>query len=283
MSEFLMLRQISQDFRRLSSAFLRTKDSDGLAYVKRLYNYINQEQTIKKYIDNAYAISDYDCNNFIVNDAFSRDNFNIPDNEVDHVKAMYDLLESLVNSQPPIYLRGLGWRFFPATKGTNEAIQAFLDKAFKPLIDYITASLSKEMMSLEQNIPTMQVTQNIEKVIGTANAGQHINSVNYSIQQTDLVEVLELLNVFRTEIEASTLDLDAIDKEFVLDDLKQMEEQVNTKSPDQTRIKKAMSGVKKFLEAVTIKAAATTIVSNAPAIIQKGSELLNRFECITQC
>jgi len=281
MSEFLKLRKISQDFRRLSSTFLRTNESDGLAYLNRLYNFINQEESIKKYIDDAYSVSDYDCNNFIVKDRTPRQRLNIPDKEADHIKAMYGLLEGLATHTPPVYLAGFSMNFDISKTNRDQAIQAFLDKAFKPLIHYITDSLSKEMMSLEQNIPNVQVNQNIEKVYGTANVGQNIHSINYSgHKQNDLSQVLELLNIFRAEIEAGSLDPE--EKEFVLDDLMQINEQIKSDSPDQTRFKKAKNGVKKFLEAVATKAAATAVVSNLPVIIEKGTEFLNRIEQIFQ-
>jgi len=275
MNNFLKLRQTSQDFRRLSSTFLRTKENDGLAYVKRLYNFINNEPAIKKHIDEACSNSDFDCNNFISQDGYSRQKLNIPDNEVDHIKAMYDLLNSLALQEPEVYLAGFSRSFDPSKMGGDQAIQAFLDKAFKPLIHYITDSLSKEMMALEQHIPSMQINQNIDKVYGTANAGHTISSVNYSIQQSDLSDVLELLSTFRTEIENSNID--AEEKEFLLDDLSQIAEQAESSNPDQTRAKKAMNGMKKFIESVTTKVAANIVVANAPAIIATGNELLERL------
>ena len=279
MSNSLNLRKTSQDFRRLSSNLLRTKDADGLAYVKRFYDFINQDAIIKQYIDDACNASEYDCNNFIIIDGITgqRRKFNIPNNEIDHVKAMYDLLESLLNHEPPImHLSGLSRSFNPSISNYNQSIQAFLDNAFKPLINYINDSLSKEMMSLEQTIPNVHVHQTIEKVYGTANAGPNIQSVNYSNhQQNNFKELTELLSVFRAEIENSSLD--AEEKEFAVDDLRQIKEQIESDTPDLTRIKKAKNGIKNFLAAVATKAAATVVVSNAPSIIEKGTEFLNRL------
>jgi len=273
-SDLLHLRQMSQGFRRLSSTFLRTKESDGLAYMKRLYNYISQEQSIKKYIDAACEISNYDSNNFIVADGVSgqRRRLNIPENEYDHIKAMYDLLEGMLTQEPPLYLAGFCFGF-DTSKSRNESIQSFLDKAFKPLIHFITDSLSKEMMALERNTPS--IVQNIDKVYGTANAGNNITSINRTSQSNDLTNVLELLEAFRLEIEKCPLDKD--EKEFALDDLAQIKEQIESSSPDSTRFKKARFGVGKFIESVATKVATKAIVANAPELVARGNEFLSSF------
>jgi len=281
MSDFLTLRQINHDFRRLSSAFLRTRESDGLAYVKRLYNFINQEQHVKKCIDSICSSSDYNCNDLIIEDGYSGQKLIIPDNEADHIKAMYDLLNSLALQEPPIYLAGFSRSFDSSNMDSDRAIQSFLDKAFKPLIHYIIGSLSKEMMALEEHIPTMQFNQNIGKLIGTANTGQNVISVNYSIQSSDLSDILNLLSTFRIEIESSLVDNE--EKEFVLDDLAQVEEQVKSNTLDQIRTKKAINGIKKFIESLTTKVVANVVVANGQTLIATGSELLNRLRQIISC
>jgi len=281
MNNLLHLRQTSQDFRRLSSTFLRTKDSDGLAYMKRLYGYINQEQTIKKYIDEACAVSAFDCNNFIVSDSITgqRQRLNIPENEADHILAMYDLLDSIATQEQPFNFAGFCCSFYPSQTNRNESIQEFLDKAFKPLIHFIIDSLSKEMMTLERSTP--QIGQYIEKVVGTANAGSTITSINYSIQPNELNNILNLLTAFQSEIEKCSLDKN--EKEFVLDDLAKIKEQIESTSPDSTRIKKAKIGVEKFIESVAAKLTAKAIYANAPELIAKGNEFINSLGQTCPC
>ena len=276
MDELTKLRQISQDFRRVSSALLLTTVNDDMAYVKRFYTYINGEPVIKSLIDAAINESDYDCEQFIVDDGMNRQKFNIPEKEVDHVKAMYDLLQGLVEHDPPINLSGYCYGF-DYKRNFNESIKSFLDKAFRPLINFVTGSLSKEMMVLEQKIPRVQYTQNIQTVQGTANMGENVTSHNNTFVQSDLKEIMDLMAVFKDAIENSSLD--AEEKESALDDLMQIKEQLESDAPNQTRMKKAVSGIKSFIGDLTTKVAANMIACNAPEIVAAGNAFLQGLGC----
>ena len=83
--------------------------------------------------------------------------------------------------------------FVPSGAKFDEIIRNFLDKAFKPLIDFINDAISKELMLLEDDkVPTF--TQNIEKVYGTVNQQGKgtINSTTFIYpEQTE--KILDLL------------------------------------------------------------------------------------------
>ena len=275
MNDLTKLREISLQFRRLSSSFLRTTDNDNLVYVKRLYAYLNNEPVVKRYIDDALLRSDYDYEQFITLRKFTQNQYeiNVPENEIDHVKAMYNFLEYLATDEQVEYLAGIALSFGRSSKNYNELIQVFLDKTFKHLINFITDSLSRDMMALEQNKANMQITQNIFGNQNTANAGETIISGN-TYGQNNLKDLISLMSIFQQEVLKYPLDEE--EKIFVLDDLIEIKEQAESDTPNLTRIKKAVNGVKKFINDVTSKVAANVITSNTTSLLESGREFIEK-------
>jgi hypothetical protein len=248
---------------------LRTTNNDKYIYVKRLYAYLNEQPIIQDIISKKIAGSDYDCEQFV--DPASHmghgNKVNIPVNEADHIKAMYSLLGELAGSENQSMI-GIAMSFhYTSSRKFDDIIQSFLEKVFKPLIDFIVDALSKEMMVLEQSKLTPQFNQHIEHNYGTANVGETITSTNI-VQQSDLQEILSLITTLKSEIENSSVGEQ--EKESVFDDLDVIKEQAEADTPKPSRLKKAISGIKTFVAGATGGAtAATALVVSANTLVEK--------------
>ena len=88
-----LYKKISLDFRRAASNFLRTEYNNEDIPLRRFYNYIETEKTIKEIIDNKIKDVEYDYHDCFTKDEFGRSYINIPLDEGEHIKAMYDYLK----------------------------------------------------------------------------------------------------------------------------------------------------------------------------------------------
>ncbi|MBB6629987.1 hypothetical protein [Clostridium algidicarnis] len=71
----------------------------------------------------------------------------IPIDESKHIKAMYEYLIDITNEKADIRWRVQ--RFYHSRGKWNDIIREYLDKLFKPLVDFIIDSLSMEMIEME--------------------------------------------------------------------------------------------------------------------------------------
>ena len=146
--------------------------------------------------------------------------------------------------------------FVPSGAKFDEIIRNFLDKAFKPLIDFINDAISKELMLLEDDkVPTF--TQNIEKLYVTVNQQGKgtINSTTFIYpEQTE--KILDLLEKIIPSVD-KIAGVPQSDLEDVKDDLLSVEEQISSLAPKKNRLQKALTGIKGFLEQISTKVAVT--------------------------
>ena len=128
-------KKISLDFRRVASNFLRTEYTNQDIPLRRFYNYIEKEETIKNIIADKINGVDYDYHECFGKDQFGISYIDIPLDEEKHIKAMYDYLKYIVDND--IALDRLAMEFPCGSKKITDYLQNFIDMAFKPLIDYI--------------------------------------------------------------------------------------------------------------------------------------------------
>ena len=280
MSRLLELRYISQDFRRVASHFLNTKHNDGNSYLSRFYDYINQETLIKGYVDEILTASDYDTNNFILQDRGAWDEIVVPKKEADHLKCIYILLETLVTHEPEIPLSGFSFRFrMSSSNNFDDMIRAFLSYVFTPFINYITDKIGKEMMMLEENETRGQFHPTIGVVHGTVNTGETISSINITNVTGDTQDFMALIKSLK-EHEFFNICEDE-DKASILDDIEQIEEQVSSSAPNKLRFTKAVSSIKKCLGSVAIKVAANAVskqlIDNFSGIVETLENLSSKL------
>ena len=259
MNTYKELRELSLNFRRLSSNFLNSRDSDANILIQRFKKYIDETPFISELITQTISGVDYDYHECFRARAHGGWSEVVPPvDEKCHIKAMYDYMSAIIESNN---VRGAAMSYFvPSGTKFDEMIRNFLDKAFKPLIDYINDAISKELILLEEDkVPTF--TQHIEKVYGTVNQqGQGtINSTTfvYPEQAEPILSLLERIIPSVDQIEGVSQS----DLEDVKDDLLSVEEQVSSQAPKKSRLQKALAGIKGFLGQVSTKTAVTLAVN----------------------
>ena len=138
------LRSISLDFRRISSNLLRTSYEQADVALTRFYNFINGTNWIYNLLQPIITETDYDFREcFMPSDR--RREFVIPLDEKKHIKAQYDYMRYIIESEK-VNILGLAMKHCINEKKFDDMVQVFFSDAFKPLIDYINDSISKEMI-----------------------------------------------------------------------------------------------------------------------------------------
>lgn len=258
------LREISLSFRRLSSSFLNSSDNDAAVLIQRFKKYIDETPFISELIQHTISGVEYDYHECFKSNVHGGWSEVVPPvDESCHIKAMYDYLSAIIENNCNV--RGAAMSYLHTNGKFDEIIQNFLDKSFKPLIDFINDAISKEMILVEEE-RTPMFTQKIENVYGTVNqqGSGTINSTTFAFP-AQAEEILGLLNKILPSVEV----IDGIPKsvlEDVKDDLLSVEEQVKSPSPKKNRLQKAITSIKKFLGDFTSKVAVTYAASSISRI-----------------
>lgn len=236
-------RKVSQAFRRVSSNMLKTSYDEENIQLIRFRKFIEENEVINRIIQDKITNIDYDYkNNFIVEDG-GRASISIPIDESKHIKAMYDYLIDITNKEEDIRWRA--YKFYHGNGKWNDIIREYLDKAFKPLVDFIVDSLSMEMIEMESVKQETHIHQNINKNYGTATIAQgSVKSIN-NVTLNDSQDIKELIESLKDLIIKEEFDDE--EKEEVIDDLETIEEEINNENPRKVKIRKAWQGFKNFI------------------------------------
>ena len=262
MNQMKELRSISLDFRRISSNLLRTSYEQADVALTRFYNFINGTNWIYNLLQPILTETDYvfrEC--FMPSD--SRREFVIPLDEKKHIKAQYDYMRYIIESEK-VNILGLAMKHCINEKKFDDMVQVFFSDAFKPLIDYINDSISKEMILIGGD--TTQVPAvNIGNNYGTANIQGKgtINSTNtVNLASNEIKQLIEKIMPSLEYIQ----DVPEEEKVSVQDDLESIQEQLVSATPKKNRIQKALNGIKEFVKNFPMSLAvnmATTAIVNA--------------------
>lgn len=253
------LREISLSFRRLSSNLLGATMDNADALLRRFKKYIDETPFINGVIHSVIDEVEYsytEC--FISGDCGDWSSIRIPADENCHVKAMYDYITKIVESNETVYR--VSSTYYYDSRKINENIQSFFDEAFKPLIDFINDAISKEMILQEEERRGAPgaMTQNIGMVYGNVNQQGSGSIVSYNTINTSSADIVELINrIIPSLLNLQGADPDEVDE--VRDDLESIAEQISSNTPKKNRIQKAISRVKKFVRDVLNKAAVTYV------------------------
>lgn len=251
-------KKVSQAFRRVASNMLTTKYDEGNIQLIRFRKFIQENELINNIIQDKIKNIDYDYKgNFIVeDDGWSI--ISIPVDDSEHIKAMYDYLVDITNEEEDIRWRAQKFSHSSGSKKWNDIIREYLDKAFKPLVDFIVDSLSMEMMGMENVKQETHIHQNINKNYGTASIAQgNIESVN-NVKLNDLQDVKELVESLKDLIIKEQFDEEL--KEEVVDDLETIEQEINNENPKHVKIRKAWQGIKSFISKIPKGVTKATII-----------------------
>ena len=250
-------KKVSQAFRRLSSNMLKSKESDKNIHLIRFRKFIQENELINNIIQEKIKDIDYDYkDNFIVKEG-SRYSISIPIDNGEHIKAMYDYLIDMTNEEKNIFW--IAYDFFRSSGTTwDDMISQYLDKIFKPLVDFIVDSLSLEMMGMENMKQEIHIYPNINKNYGTVSIAQgNIESVN-NVTLNDLQVVKELVESLKDLI--IEVESDEELKEEVIYDLEDIEQEINTDNPKWGKIRKAWKGIKSFVSKIPEGLTKSTII-----------------------
>ena len=262
MNQMKELRSISLDFRRISSNLLRTSYEQADVALTRFYNFINGTNWICNLLQPIIAETDYDFREcFMPSDR--RREFVIPLDEKKHIKAQYDYMRYIIESEK-VNILGLAMKHCINEKKFDDMVQVFFSDAFKPLIDYINDSISKEMILIggdTTHVPAVNIGNNY----GTANIQGKgtINSTNtVNLASNEIKQLIEKIMPSLEYIQ----DVPEEEKVSVQDDLESIQEQLVSATPKKNRLQKALNGIKEFVKNFPMSLAvnmATTAIVNA--------------------
>jgi len=261
MTTYKELKEISLSFRRLSSSLLNSTDKDASILIQRFKTYIDTTPFIADLIKRTVNGVEYNYSKcFIERSQSGWSEIKPPVDEACHIKAMYDYL-GVMSEKNDVLSIALHHDY--SEKDFVDIIRHFLDDAFKPLINYIIDSISKEMIILEEEKSPVFI-QNIGNIYGSFNQQRNgtINSeanlsFTYPAQVEQILEIIEKLIPSLTEIS----NIPENTKEDVKDDLQSVEEQLKSQTPKKNRLKKALAGIKNFVKEFSEKIAIDVAVS----------------------
>lgn len=272
MNELKELKQTSMEFRRASSNMLRTVYNDEDAYVIRFKQYIDSNNIVKNIIESKIANVDFDFQKcFDIESSSGWKEISIPANENEHIKAMYDYLDYIVENG--LSVNGISRNYLISSRKLNDIKQHFIRMAFLPLIDFISDSISMEIMLLEEKPERTSFTQNIEANYGTANMAKgNVKSIN-TVYGQDVNDICALISEIQNFINNTTIEEEL--KEELKDDLEIVNEQVVLEKPNKTRLKKAFNNIKSFLKgAKDAMVIGVELSAIAPIFIEKVGEFI---------
>lgn len=278
------LRMASIDFRRKSSDFLNSTMENANVNVNRFAKYLDKNELCRSIIQSKICDVEFDfrdCFQFEI--SYDRD-ICIPEDEECHIKACYDYLQYLAESDKDILSPAM--QYHSGGGKYDDIIQEFLGVVGKPLIDFINDSVTMQMIVLEeeQKAEAMKASfyPNITGNSGTINiqGSGTINSTNTVSTSSELISLIETaLQALSSANVVSEDDQEAI--EDVRDDLEQVQEQLTSEAPKKSRLKKALDGIKKFAgdtsQKVLVNLAAGAITANWGAIIQGVQSIIERL------
>ena len=254
MISYRELKELSLDFRRLSSNLLNATHDNADVQLDRFKNFIDTTPFIRENISKKITGLEYNYNQCFINSSTGGwTRICVPTDENCHIKAMYDYLTIISEDDTNVYQHAMA---YSRTSKINEGIQNFLSDAFKPLIDYITDTISKEIIFLEEErrFSSFPFTQNIGTVYGTVNQQGNGSIVSHNTTNTSATEITDLISKIIASLDSFD-DIAQDDIDDVKDDLESIAEQVTSPSPKKNRLQKALAGIKKFAGDVFTKTA----------------------------
>lgn len=266
------LKKMSMDFRRVSNNMLKSKEEDNNIYLIRFKNFIEETPLIKEAIQDKICCIEYDYKESFLIKQGGWMGINIPINESEHIKAMYDYLIDMTDKERNLV--GAALQYLHSSSNVNDCIQDFLYKVFGPLYQFIIDYISGEILVMEETKSQgMTINQKIEYMYGTNNvSGRDIkcaNNVNLESKE-DIKTLIE--NIIKM-MENSNIDEDIIDEVHII------QEQVDSEQPKKGRIQRACNSLKSFaFSAPKNIANITSIVANITLLIEK----LNIFESMVK-
>jgi len=263
---YIDLRKISLEFRRVSSNLLNSTDDNADVNLSRFLKFINNDVFINDILSQKIEGIEFDFKKCFLIDTGDWATYNIPLDEEEHIKAQYDYM-TYIDSSEKTTVRSQALHYSWSDRKINSIIQKFLDKSFKPMIDFINDQISMKMMIMDEERKAVSgntFIQNIENVNGAANqqVSGTITTYNITNEMTAMCSLID--KIICTLPYLSEISMDDI--EIVKDDLEMVQEQIKSSEPKKSRLNKALTGIKRFVKDFSMKLAvsvATKAVTNS--------------------
>ena len=256
MISYRELREISLDFRRLSSNLLNATHETADVQLERFKQYIDTIPFVQEKIAAITKEVDFDHTQcFVREHGGGWLNIQVPTSERCHVKAMYDYIAEVQADKGGVFKHA---RAYSHKTKFNEMVRGFLSDAFKPLIDFINDAISKEMILLEEErrIAQPPITQHFGTFYGTFNQQGSGTITSYNTTNASAADIVEILDKILPSLDyIQDVPQDVIDD--IKDDLESVTEQIVASNPKKNRLQKALAGVKKFTSDFAMKLAVT--------------------------
>lgn len=243
MRDLIELKQLSIDFRRLSSNLLCSDYKSAEINLVRFKNYIDSTPIIVEILGNKMTGKENDFRKTFPIHSNGDGEIKIPEDEGEHIKAIYDLISHIVLNRIRIF--SISYICYCSSRKIDDIIQNFLTITVKPLIDYIRDEISKEIILQEdKNMSKFNITGNQNSSINIAlESEQHVSN-NINIVDKDIIDKIEKI---KEELNNNPM-IDEEEKESIEDDLDVIKEQIDNSIKKPTRLKKAYANIVNFFE-----------------------------------
>lgn len=251
MIDKISLKKIIVDFNYYSNNLINTSYEECDVNFKRLKKYIDENELIRDIVQEKIKESSANYENYFLKQGsgFNSD-FLIPEDENDHIKSIYDYMDMIEKSNTSYF--NIASLYICSSNKLVDIIHNFNQKIIYPLINYINIELSKKMMEYDDIYPVINFNGNNSPVYFQSQGNQNIEYIN-----NDLSKINNLISEIITSI-AKLNQNNVISKEELIDELKIMQETLNSSKPNFPRIKRAFAKVQNAIAGV-----ATTITGVA--------------------
>lgn len=265
MVDKICLKKVITDFQRYSNNLMNTNYEECNANFKRFKKYIDENEIISNIIQEKVKLSSIDYKEyFLIPSSGFGEKFSIPNDENDHLKAIYDYMDMIEKTN--FSLANIANLYICKSNQLIDIIHNFNEKIILPLIDYINIELSKKLLEYDEFYPTINFSGNNSPVFFQSTGSQYVKYIN-----NDLDKINTLVNSIITSI-SELENNELINKDELIDDIVIMQESLNSNKPNISRIKRIFEKISN-----TIRGIAGTI-SGIALISDKLNELWKLIE-----
>ena len=253
MIDKISLKKIIVDYNYYSNNLINTSYEECDVNFKRLKKYIDANELIRDIIQEKIKESSTNYENYFLKQGSGfNNNFSIPDKETDHIKVIYDYMDMIEKSNTSYF--NIASLYICSSNKLVDIIHNFNQKIIYPLINYISIELSKKMMEYDDIYPVINFNNN-SPVYFQSQGNQNIEYIN-----NDLSKINNLISEIITSI-AKLNQNNVISKEELIDELKIMQETLNSSKPNFPRIKRAFAKVQNAIAGVATTITGVAIIS----------------------
>lgn len=259
------LKKIIVDFQKYANNLMNTGYEECDVNFKRLKKYIDENELIRNIVQDKIKESSANYEDYFLkpNSSFNS-KFFIPEDENDHIKAIYDYMDMIEKNNTSYF--NIASLYICSSNKLVDIIHNFNKKIIYPLIDYINIELSKKMMEYDDIYPVINFNGDNSPVYFQSQGNQNIEYIN-----NDLNKINNLINEIINSISKLNQN-NVISEEELIDELKIMQETLNSSKPNFPRIKRVFAKVQNTIAGVATTITGVTIIS------EKLSELWSSIE-----